>query len=60
VVASVGCSIAFASRPKKNYEVTEAQIANKQVFLDFFVAALCNLSFTMCGSYIEQVWPLLQ
>jgi len=29
------------------------------VFLDFYVAALCNLGFTICGSYIEQVWPPL-
>jgi len=26
---------------------------------DFYVAALCNLGFTICGSYIEQVWPPL-
>jgi len=25
------------------------------VFLDFYVAAVCNLGFTICGSYIEQV-----
>jgi len=29
------------------------------VFLDFYVAAHRNLGFTICGSYIEQVWPLL-
>jgi len=29
------------------------------VFLDFYVAALCNLGFTICGSYTEQVWPPL-
>jgi len=29
------------------------------VFLEFYVAALCNLGFTICGSYIEQVWPPL-
>jgi len=29
------------------------------VFSDFYVAALCNLGFTICGSYIEQVWPTL-
>jgi len=30
------------------------------VFSDFYVAALCNLGFTICGSYIEQVWsPLI-
>jgi len=23
------------------------------------VATLCNLGFTICGSYIEQVWPPL-
>jgi len=34
-------------------------VANKFVFLDFYVAALCNLGFTICGSYTEQVWPAL-
>jgi len=29
------------------------------VFSDFYVAALCNLCFTTCGSYMEQVWPPL-
>jgi len=29
------------------------------VFLDFYVAALCNLGFKICGSSIEQVWPPL-
>jgi len=29
------------------------------VFLDFYIAALCNLGFTIRGSYIEQVWPTL-
>jgi len=29
------------------------------VFLDFYVAALCNLAFMICGSYIEHVWPPL-
>jgi len=27
------------------------------MFLDFYVAALCNLGFTICSSYIEQVRP---
>jgi len=40
---------------QKDYDVTEAYIANKFVFLDFYVAALCNLGFAICGSYIEQV-----
>jgi len=35
------------------------QIANKFVFLDFYVAALSNLDFKNCGSYIEHVWPPL-
>jgi len=30
------------------------------VFLDFYVEALSNLGFTICGSYIEQVWPPLK
>jgi len=29
------------------------------VFSDFHVAALCNWSFPICSSYIEQVWPPL-
>jgi len=29
------------------------------VFSDFYVAALRNFSFTICGSHIEQVWPPL-
>jgi len=30
------------------------------VFLDFYVAALSNPGFGICGSYIQQVWsPLL-
>jgi len=45
LAASVLYSITFASRSKKKYDVTEAQIANKFVFLDFNVAALCNLGF---------------
>jgi len=32
----------------------------KIAFLDFYVAALCNLGFTICGSYMEQVWPPLE
>jgi len=59
VVASVPYSIAFASRSKKNYDVTEAYIANKFVSLDSYVAALCNLDFPLCGSYMELVWPPL-
>ena len=51
--------VAFASRSEKNYDVTEAQIANKFVVLDFYVAAFCNFGFTICGSHIEQVWPPL-
>jgi len=42
------------------YDVTEAYITNnKSVFLDFYVAALCNLCITIYGWYIEQVRPLL-
>jgi len=59
LVVFVPYSITFASRSKKNYDVTEAHIASKFVFLDFYIAALCNLGFTICGSYIEQVWPPL-
>ena len=29
------------------------------MFLDFFVAALCNLGFAICSSYKGQVWPPL-
>jgi len=29
------------------------------MFSDSYVAALCNLVFTICGSYIEQVWPVV-
>ena len=29
------------------------------MFLDFHVAALCNLGFTICSSYKKQVWPAL-
>jgi len=57
MVASVPCSTTLASCSKKNYDVTEAQIANTFAFLDFHVAALCDLCFTICNSYIEQVWP---
>jgi len=59
VVAGVRCSITFVSRSKKNYNITETLIANKFVFLDFYLAALCNMGFTICGSYIEQVWSPL-
>jgi len=52
-------SITFASRYKKNCDVTEVQIANEFVFSDFYVAALCNLCVTICGSYMEQVLPPL-
>jgi len=44
----------------KDYDVTEAWIANKFVFLDFYVAALCDVGFTICGSYMVQVWPPLE
>jgi len=57
VVASVLHSITFASRSKKNYDATEASIANKFVILDFSIATFCNLGFTICGSYKEQVSP---
>jgi len=30
------------------------------VFSDIYVAALCNSHFTICGSYMEQVWPPLE
>ena len=42
---NVPYTISFASRSEKFYDVTEAQIANKFVFSDFYVAALCNLGF---------------
>ena len=29
------------------------------MFLDFYVAAFCNLGFAICGSCMEQVWPPL-
>ena len=29
------------------------------MFLDFYVAALCNLGFTIRGLYLKQVWPPL-
>ena len=58
-LASEPYSVAFASRSENNYDVTEAQIANKFVVLDFYVAAFCNFGFTICGSHIEQVWPPL-
>ena len=57
MVASVPHSITFASRSKKNYDFIEAYIADELVFLDLYVAALCNLAFTICGSYTKQVWP---
>jgi len=47
LVVFVPYSITFASRSKKNYDVTEAHIASKFVFLDFYIAALCNLGFTI-------------
>jgi len=43
----------FPSRSKTNYDVTEASIAYKFVFVDFYAAAVCNLGFTICSSYIE-------
>jgi len=46
----VPCSITFASCSKKNYDVTEAQIANKFVLSGFYVAGLCNLGSATCGS----------
>jgi len=49
----------LASRFRKNYDVTETQIANKFVFLDFCVAALCNLGFTVCGSDMASGQPPL-
>ena len=36
VVASVPYSITVVSRSKKDYDFTEAQIANKFVYLDFY------------------------
>jgi len=59
VVAGVAYRVTFASRSKKNDDVIEAYITNTFVFLDFYVAALCNSGFTICGSHIEQVWPPL-
>jgi len=59
VVASVLRSITFENRSKKNDDVTEAWIANKFVVLDFYVAALRNLAFTICSSYMQQVWSPL-
>ena len=59
MVAIVPYSINFASRSKKNHDVTEAQIANKFVFSDFYIAPVCNLGFAISGSHIEQVWPRL-
>ena len=59
MVASVPYSVTFASGYKENYNVAEAWIANKFVFLDVYVAVLYNLNFTMRGSSTEQVWPPL-
>jgi len=33
-------------------------MSNKFEFSNFYIV-LCNLGFTICGSYIEQVWPPL-
>jgi len=55
VVASVSYSITFASCSKENYDVTDAYIANKNVLSDFYVAFLCDLGFTICGSNVQQV-----
>jgi len=49
-------SITVASHSKKNYDVTKVTIANNFMILDFYIAALCNLGFMICGSYIEQIW----
>jgi len=29
------------------------------MFSDFYVEALCNLDFTICGSYIDQAWTVV-
>jgi len=34
-------------------------MANKFMFSYFYVVALCDLGFTLCGSYTEQLWPPL-
>ena len=55
MVASVPYGISFASHSKKNCDFIEAYITYKLVFLDFYVAAPCNLAFKICGSYVERV-----
>ena len=58
MVDSVPYSITVASRYKKNY-MSQKRRLQMNVFLDFYVAVLCNVDFTICGSYMEQVWPHL-
>ena len=45
--------------PKRIMVSQKREIANTFMFSDFYVAVPCNLGFTICGSYIEQVWPSL-
>ena len=59
VVTSVPYSITFASRCKKLL-CHRSVDCKKFVYLDFYVAAFCNLGCTICGSYMEQVWPTLE
>ena len=68
MVASVSYCITFASGSKKTIISQKRRLQLNScfwnfmfefVFLEFYVAALCNLGFTICGSYIEQVWPPL-
>ena len=59
MAASMPYSITFASRSKKNCHCHRSVDCKQIRFLYFYVAALCNLAFTICGSYTEQVWPPL-
>jgi len=59
VVVSVPYCITFASRSKKEHDVTEPWITNEFVFFGFYLAALCNSGFTICGSCIQRVWSPL-
>jgi len=57
VVTSVPYSITFASRYKKLWCHRNVDCKKIRVFSLCYVAALCNLGFTIWGSYMEQVWP---
>ena len=59
MVASVPYSIAFAIVPKRSMMSQKCRLQINSCFYILMLRFFVTWVFTICGSYIEQVWPSL-